>query len=110
MDVAITAEVNRLRLLGELTQEQLGARTGRGYDHVQRMIGAGRPRQSWTIGELADYGRALGVDIGSILVAVGVSTPQVSLLERIIGDPDLTPTDKTTLANMVQVMLTAARR
>lgn len=109
IDAAISAEVNRLRAVAELTQQELGERAGKDYYHAQRMLRPSGPRQSWTVAELLDYAAALGVSATSILAAAGAITPDVSLLERIIADPDLSPSDKTTLANMVQVMHQARR-
>lgn len=82
---------------------------GRSWDNGQRLLSSTGPSHGWSIAEIADYSRGLGVDTGTILAAAGVIAPTTSLVERIIGDPDLSPADRTTLVGMVQVMRAAAR-
>ena len=103
-DVAISAEVNRLRAERDLSIRDLAAAAGRSPDNGQRLLRSEGPGHGWTVAELGDYARALGVDPGVILSAAGVISPAVSLVERIIADPDLSPADRTTLVGIVAVM------
>ena len=105
LDVKITAEINRLREARpeRPSKTELAVAAGFAPYHGARML-RGEPMQSWTVGDLCAYCAALGTSASAVLAAIGVDLPGQSLEERILADPDITPTDKGVLLGMVGLM------
>lgn len=105
LDVRITAEINRLRELlpGRPSKVELAVLAGFAPYHGARVLRA-EPMQAWTVGDLCAYAAAVGTSASAVLSAIGVDLPGQSLEERILADPDISPTDKGVLVGMVGLM------
>lgn len=113
-DVAVSFAINELHRLRlpDITRADLARRAGRSDFHASRLLRAPRgsdrpaPRQAWTVADIVDYARALGVSASSILVAAGLETPERTVEEVILSDPTLSSAAKGTLVTMVGALRT----
>jgi hypothetical protein len=115
VDQAISKTIDDLRVshLNDIPRQDLARRAGHSDHHALRLFrtprsgpGAGtvQPRQSWTVNELLDYSRALGMTAGGVLSAAGVEPARSGAEEAILADPALTPSAKGSLLTMLQAL------
>lgn len=111
LDRAITAEINRQRLLrfvGEnaITKEELAVAAGKSAPHASRALPDNGPRQAWTLADMQAYASALGTDLRSLLVGAGVIPPTADSIDVVLADRSLPDRSARMIVEMIRLART----